>query len=159
MKTKQGGKRPGAGRKKKAPTTTKCFRISLELHNKLEEIKGLNKLVTEFLESKITDMKFQLLVQSQKNTKYAKTYEVVFFTTRIFDGEIQRCNIVTSMPVSKLFAENLFLRFNENKLSNIDIEFIEWSLYRPLFGKSTNILEMNTFQEKNDKISKNYAEN
>ena len=51
MKTKQGGKRPGAGRKKQSPTKTKCFRISLELHNKLKEIKGLNKLVTEFLES------------------------------------------------------------------------------------------------------------
>jgi len=53
---KAGGKRLGAGRKKQAPTKTKCFRISLKLHNKLKEIKGLNKLVTEYLESLVANI-------------------------------------------------------------------------------------------------------
>jgi hypothetical protein len=48
---KQGGKRPGAGRKKSVPTKTKCFRISLELFEKLKQVEELNKKVTEFLES------------------------------------------------------------------------------------------------------------
>lgn len=47
----RGGKRPRAGRKKASPTKTKCFRISIELFEKLKQIEGLNKKVTKFLES------------------------------------------------------------------------------------------------------------
>ena len=51
----KGGKRQGAGRKKSAPTKTKCFRISAELFEKLKQVESLNKLVTEFLESLVAN--------------------------------------------------------------------------------------------------------